>query len=70
MDGMSGSTNSLINLGMAMSDIRLKSAMSISTFKKGLEAQAQNAMSLIESVPVPSPQAQPAQTGQQIDLVA
>ncbi len=70
MDGISGSTNSLINLGMAMSDIRLKSALSISTFKKGLDVQAQNAMSLIESAQLQSPQVNSSQTGQQIDLMA
>ena len=48
MDGISGSTNSLLSLGMAMSNIRLKSELSISTFKKGLDGQVQNAMSLIE----------------------
>ena len=70
MDGISGSTSSLISLGMAMSDIRLKSALSISAFKKGLDAQAQNAMSLIESAQVLYPQVNSSQTGQQIDLVA
>ena len=70
MDAISGSTNSLISLGMAMNDIRLKSALSISTFKKGLDTQAQNAMSLIESAQVQSPQENSSQSGQQIDLVA
>ena len=70
MDGISGSTNSLISLGRAMSDIRLKSELSISTFKKGLDAQAQNAMSLIESAQVQPPPVNSSQTGQQIDLVA
>ena len=70
MDGISGSTDSLINLGMAMSEIRLKSELSISTFKKGLDAQAQNAMSLIESAKVQSPRVNSSQTGQQIDLIA
>ena len=70
MDGISGSTNSLISLGMAMSDIRLKSALSISTFKKGLDTQVQNAISLIASAQVQPPQVNSSQAGQQIDLVA
>ena len=70
MDGISGSTDSLINLGMAMSDVRLKSALSVSTFKKGLETQAQAAISLIESAQVQSAQVNSNQTGQQIDLMA
>ena len=70
MDGISGSTNSLISLGMAMSDIRLKSELSTSTFKKGLDALAQNAMSLIESAQVQPPQVNSSQTGQQVDLAA
>ena len=69
MDGISGSTNSLISLGMAMSNIRLKSELSISTFKKGLDAQVQNAMSLIESAQIQSPQVNSSQSGQEIDLV-
>ena len=69
MDGISGSTDSLISLGMALSDIRLKSALSISTFKKGLDAQAQTAMSLIESAQVLYPQVNSSQTGKQFDLL-
>ena len=70
MDGISGSTDSLISLGMAMSDIRLKNELSISTFKKGLDIQAQNAISLIESAQTQSPKVNSSQTGQQIDLMA
>ena len=68
MDGISGSTNSLISPGMAMSDIRLKSAFSISTFKRKLDVQAQTAMSLIKSAQVLYPQVNSSQTGRQIDL--
>ena len=50
MDGISGSANSLIELGMAMSQVRMQSAMSISAVKMGLDAQAQAAMSLIATV--------------------
>lgn len=67
MGEISGSTDSLINLGMAMQDAQLKSAMSISTFKKGLDTQSRAAMSLIESIPA-APNT--AQTGQQIDMMA
>jgi hypothetical protein len=55
MDGMSSSTDPRINLDMAMSDIRLKSELSTSTLKKGLDVQAQVASSLIESTQVPYP---------------
>jgi len=70
MDGISGSTNSLISLGITMSDIRLKSELFISTFKKGLDIQAQNAMRLIESAQSQPPRANSGQTGQQVDVVA
>ena len=70
MDGISGSTNSLISLGITMSDIRLKSELFISTFKKGLDIQAQNAMRLIDSAQAPPPPANPGQTGQQVNVVA
>ncbi|MBT4504107.1 MAG: YjfB family protein [Gemmatimonadetes bacterium] len=68
MDGISGSVNSLISLGMAMSDVRLKSELSISTLKKGLDVQAQNAISLIESAQ--SARVNSSETGQLIDVVA
>ena len=70
MDGISGSTNSLISLGITMSDIRLKSELFISTFKKGLDIQAQSAMRLIESAQAPPPPANSGQTGQQVNVVA
>ena len=70
MDGISGSTNSLINLGMAMSDIRLKSEFSITTLKEGLDVQAQSALSLIESTQVPYPRLTSSPTGWEIDLSA
>ena len=37
---ISGSTNSLVALGMAMSQARVERAMSVSAVKKGLDAQA------------------------------
>ncbi|MGY8822792.1 MAG: putative motility protein [Candidatus Latescibacterota bacterium] len=67
MGEISGSTDSLISLGMAMKDVQLKSAFSISMFKKGLDAQSQAAVSLGESIPA-APNT--AQTGQQIDMMA
>ena len=70
MDGISGSTDSLISLGMAMSDIRLKSELSTSTLKKALDGQFQNAISLITSAQVQPPQVNSSQAGLQIDLVA
>ena len=68
MDSISGSTESLVNLGTSMQDAQLKNALSLRTFKKGLDAQAKAAISLIESIPATAPNT--AQTGQQIDLVA
>ena len=70
MDGISGSTDSLISLGITMSDIRLKSDLFISNFKKGLDIQAKNAIRLIESAQTPPPQANSGQTGQQVNVVA
>lgn len=69
MDGISGSANSLIELGMAMSQVRTQNAMSISAVKKGLDAQSQAAMSLLSVVQ----QVQPppaAGAGSQIDVIA
>ena len=69
MDGISGSANSLIELGMAMSQVRVQSAMPISAIKKGLDAQVQTAMSLIEMVQQVSPP--PAGGGgSQVDVIA
>lgn len=68
MDSISGSTESLVNLGMNMQDAQLKNALSVHTFKKGLDAQSKAAISLIESIPPAAPNT--AQTGRQIDLVA
>jgi len=70
MDGISGSTNSLINLGMAMSNIRLKSDFSTSALKKGLSIQAQSPLSLVKSTQVPYPRTHSSQSRYQIDLVA
>ena len=67
MDGISGSAHSLINLGTAMSQSRVQSALSISAFKKGLDTQAQAAVSLIESVRVHSLAEDHA--GSQVDLI-
>lgn len=70
MDGISGSVNSLISLGMAMSDVRLKSQLSVSALKKGLDVQAQNAISLIESAQTQPARVNSSETGQLIDIVA
>ena len=62
MDEISGSTDSLISLGMAMSQSRLQGEMSVRVLKKGLDAQAQAALSLIQAVqtvPVPTGSASP-----------
>ena len=68
MDSISGSTESLVNLGTGMQDAQLKNALSVRTLKKGLDTQAEAAISLIESIPATAPNT--AQTGKQIDLVA
>lgn len=70
MDGMSSSTGSLINRGVAMSHIRLKSELSTTTLKKGLDVQSQNAMNLTESTQVPYPRLTSSPTGWEIDSVA
>lgn len=68
MSEISGSTDSLVNLGMAMQDAQLKNALSIRTFKKGLDAQSQAAVNLIASLPTVAPNT--GQTGQQLDTIA
>ena len=70
MDGISNSTDSLISLGMAMSDIRLKSELSTSTLKKGLDIQAQFALNPIESTQVPYPRLTSNPTGWEVDVAA
>jgi hypothetical protein len=70
MDGMSNSTDSLISLGMAMSDTRLKSELSTSALKKGLDVQAQFALNQIESTQVPYPRLTSSPTGWEIDVAA
>ena len=68
MDSISGSTESLVNMGTSMQGAQLKNALSVRTFKKGLNTQTEAAISLIESIPAAVPNT--AQTGQQIDRVA
>ena len=68
MNSISGSTESLVNLGTSMRDAQLKNALSVRTFKKGLYTQTEAAISLIESITAAAPNT--AQTGQQIDRVA
>ena len=68
MDGISSSTDARISLGMAMSDIRLKSELSATTLKKGLDIQSQNPMSLNASSQVPYPRLTSSPTGWEIDL--
>ena len=70
MDGISGSTHSLINRDVAMSNIRLKSELPSNTLKKGLDVQVQNAMSRNESTQVPYPRLTSSPTGWEIDSVA
>jgi hypothetical protein len=70
MDGISGSTNSLIELGMAMSEIRLQSELSVSVLRKGLDAHAQNAINLIALTQAQSQKVNTPETGQLLDLIA
>ena len=67
---ISGSTNSLIELGTAMSAVRMQNAMSINAVKRGLNAQSQAALSMLEIVRVASPPPNSGQAGNQIDLIA
>ena len=66
---ISGSTNSLVALGMAMSQARVESAMSVSAVKKGLDAQAA-ALSLIATVQQVQPPAAGGDSGSQVDVIA
>ena len=70
MDGISGSTDSLISPNKGVGDIRFKGGLFVSTFKHELDAQVQAAKNLIESAQVPYPKADPTQTPQQVDIVA
>ena len=67
---ISGSTNSLVALGMAMSQARVESAMSVSAVKKGLDAQAAAALSLIATVQQVQPPATGGDSGSQVDVIA
>ena len=67
---ISGSTNSLVALGMAMRQARLESAMSVSAVKKGLDAQAAAALSLIATVQQVQPPAAGGDSGSQVDVIA
>ena len=67
---ISGSTNSLVALGMAMSQARVGSAMSVSAVKKGLDAQAAAALSLIATVQQVQPPPAGCDSGSQVDVIA
>ncbi len=67
---ISGSTNSLVALGMAMSQARVESAMSVSAVKKGLDAQAAAALSLIATLHQMQPPAAGVDSGSQVDVIA
>ena len=72
MDGISGSANLIIESGMAMSQVRTHHATSVSVAKKGLDARAQAAMNMIDTVPqVPPPPSGGGSASQfQIDVIA
>ena len=71
MDGISGSANLIIELGMAMSQVRTHHATSVSVVKKGLDAQAQAAKVIdsVQKVPPPSSGGGTASQSQ-IDVIA
>jgi len=72
MDGISGSANLMIESGVAMSQVRTHHATSVSVVKKGLDAKAQAAMNLIDTVQqVPPPPSGGGSASQsQIDVIA
>ena len=72
MDGISGSANLMIELGMAISQVRTHHATSVSVVKKGLDAQAQAAMNLIDTVQQlpPPPFGGGSASQSQIDVIA
>lgn len=72
MNGISGSAKSIIELGMAMSQVRTHHATSVSVIKKGMDAQAQAAMNLIDSVQQapPPPSGGRSASQSQIDVIA
>jgi hypothetical protein len=50
-----GLSNTLINTASALKSAQIHQQFSIGTFKKGLEAQEQAAMQLLESAPTMAP---------------
>ena len=72
MDGISGAANLMIELGMAISQVRTHHATSVSVVKKGLDAKAQAAMNLIDSVQQapPPPSGGRSASQSQIDVIA
>ena len=69
MDGITGSASSLVDLSIAMSQVRTQNAISISAVKKGLDAQSEAALSLIDAVQQVRPPSNGG-SGSQIDVMA
>ena len=61
-------TSEIVNVATALSQQRLKSQQSIAVLDKALDAQAQTALSLIETVTTSSPSQ--GGVGSLVDLVA
>ena len=65
------SINSAVNAVLAQKEINAQQEVQVAMFKKALDTQTQNAMSLIESLPqAPSSKNLPANLGQNINTTA
>ena len=63
---MDSLTASIVDIATALTDQRMRSEMSIRTLDKALEAQSQNALALIQTLPAASAPGK----GQVVDVVA
>jgi hypothetical protein len=62
-------TSSIVNLATALSQQELKSQQSVAVLDKALDAQAQNALSLLASIPAAAP-LQQSSAGQLLNVIA
>ena len=62
-------TSSIVNLATALSQQALKSKQSVAVLDKALDAQAQNALSLLASIPAAAP-LQHGSSGHALNVIA
>ena len=62
-------TSSIVNVATALAQQKLKSQQSVAVLDKALDAQAQNALALLASIPAAAPLQQGA-AGQLLNIIA